>query len=386
MMRNFVFLLFVFSAGLGLSGFEAARAHSASTAWLHTSVSNRVAQVDVQMPLRDLDDVLGLDADNDGLLTWGELRRRTKDVERMVRAGLRLVAGPEVLSWEFAGLQVVERLDTPCAALRLTAAIPDGTGPLVLEYDLFFDRDPLHRCLVGGMVTTVLSPDQRRVELRPVGGDLATGPARMSLGTFVREGMHHIWTGYDHLAFLLVLLLPAVLLRTPEGWRGVPDLKGALGAVLKVVTAFTLAHSLTLGLAAFDVVRLPPRWVEATIAASIVVAAVLAWTESRSSAAAVRRSWMTAFGFGLIHGFGFAGVLGELGLGREGLAGPLFGFNLGVELGQLVCVAVFLPVAFLMRGTWVYRRLAWPAGTMAVVVAAGGWFVERTFDMAFMPF
>jgi hypothetical protein len=385
-MRTFLFVLFAFWAGVCLSGLETARAHSASTAWIHTSVSNGVVRVDVEMPLRDLDDVLGLDADNDGLLTWGELRRRAQDVERLLRGGLRLVAGAEVLSWKFEGMQVAERLDTPCAAMRLTAALPDATGPLVLEYDLLFDQDPLHRCLVGGVATTILSPAQRRVELPTVGGDPATSQVRMSLGTFVREGMHHIWTGYDHLAFLLVLLLPAVLLRTPEGWRGVPDFKGALGAVLKVVTAFTLAHSLTLGLAAFDVVRLPPRWVEATIAASIVVAAVLAWMESRNPDTAVRRSWMPAFGFGLIHGFGFAGVLGELGLGREGLAGPLFGFNLGVELGQLVCVAVFLPVAFLMRGTWVYRRLAWPAGTMVVVLAAGGWFVERTFDMAFMPF
>ena len=385
-MRNFLFVLFAFWAGVGLSGFEAARAHSASTAWIHTSVSNRVVRVEVEMPLRDLDDVLGLDADNDGLLTWGELRRRAQDVERLLRGGLRLLAGTEVLSWEFDGIQVAERLDTPCAVMRLTASMPDGTGPLVLEYDLLFDRDPLHRCLVGGVVTTILSPDQRRVELPPVGEDLAKGPVSLSLGTFVREGMYHIWTGYDHLAFLLVLLLPAVLLRTPEGWRGVPDLKGALGAVVKVVTAFTLAHSLTLGLAAFDVVRLPPRLVEATIAASIVVAAVLAWMGCRNSDTAVRRSWMTAFGFGLIHGFGFAGVLGELGLGREGLVGPLFGFNLGVELGQLACVAVFLPVAFLMRGTWIYRRLARPAGTMVVVLAAGGWFVERTFDMAFMPF
>lgn len=385
-MRTFLFVLFAYWAGVCLSGLETARAHSASTAWIHTSVSNGVVRVDVEMPLRDLDDVLGFDVDNDGLLTWGELRRRAQDVERLLRGGLRLVAGAEVLSWKFEGMKVAERLDTPCAATRLTAALPDATGPLVLEYDLLFDRDPLHRCLVGGVATTILSPDQRRVELPTVGGDPATSQVRMSLGTFVREGMHHIWTGYDHLAFLLVLLLPAVLLRTPEGWRGVPDFKGALGAVLKVVTAFTLAHSLTLGLAAFDVVRLPPRWVEATIAASIVVAAVLAWMESRNPDTAVRRSWMPAFGFGLIHGFGFAGVLGELGLGREGLAGPLFGFNLGVELGQLVCVAVFLPVAFLMRGTWVYRRLAWPAGTMVVVLAAGGWFVERTFDMAFMPF
>lgn len=385
-MRYFTFFLFVLSAGLGLSGLESARAHSASTAWLHASVSNRTARVHLELPLRDLDDMIGLDSDNDGLLTWGEVRRRSKDVEQLLRGGLRLASGSEVLSWAFEGLQVADHLDTPCAVLRLSAALPDETRPLVLQYDLLFDRDPLHRCLVGGMQTTVLSPDQRRFELRLPGGDVAASPTRTSLGTFVREGVHHIWTGYDHLAFLLVLLLPAVLLRTPEGWRGVPDFKGAVRAVVKVVTAFTLAHSLTLGLAAFDVVRLPSRWVEATIAASIVVAAVLAWIESGNADAALRRSWGTAFGFGLIHGFGFAGVLGELGLGREGLAGPLLGFNMGVELGQLACVAVFLPVAFLMRGTRLYRRWVWPVGTLLVLLAAGGWFVERAFDMAFMPF
>lgn len=362
-----------------------ARAHTASTAWLQLAVSNRILGAQLEVPVRDLDEALGLDANDDGQLTWGELRRREADLAAFVQRGLQLRSGDAASEWELAGLQVSERSEAPCAVLRLTARLPADATALNFEYHLLFDQDPLHRCLVGGAVTTVLSPERRRIEV-PAFGNGGPAPATTGWTAFVREGVHHIWTGYDHLAFLLVLLLPAVLRRTPHGWLGAANFRGALVAVMKVVTAFTLAHSVTLALAAFEAVRLPPRLVEATIAASIVVAAGMAWRKAPGGPTGGRETWLTAFGFGLIHGFGFAGVLGELGLERARLAGPLLGFNFGVELGQMACVAVFLPVAFALRETRFYRRGVWPVGTVAVTLVAGGWFVERAFDVTFMPF
>lgn len=381
-LRGFVFLI------IGHWSLVISQAHTASTAWLNLTVTNGAVRGQLELALRDLDDALGLDANDDGELTWGELRHRQGDLTAWLQRGLTIEIGTNALPYQVTDLQVSERIDTPCAVVRLDADRPTGNETLHLNYGLLFERDPLHRCLVAFNegAPSILSPDQRTVSVPP-------GPATTrSLGVaqFIREGVHHIWTGYDHLAFLFALLLPAVLRRTPVGWRGAIGFRVVLGDVLKVVTAFTLAHSLTLGLAAFEVVQLPSRLVEATIAASIVAAVAssfVGWDTRKSDTSnSSRRAWLMAFGFGLIHGFGFAGVLGELGLSREHLAVPLFGFNAGVELGQLVCVLVFLPVAYALRDTRFYRRGALPFGSAAIALLAGGWFVERAFDVAFMPF
>src|SRR5262249_20126574 len=161
------------------------------------------------------------------------------------------------------------------------------------------------------------------------------------------------WTGFDHILFLLSLLLPSVLVRQRSAWQPVSGLRPAFAEVFKVVTAFTLAHSITLSLATFGVLTPPSRWVESAIAASVLVAAL-----GNLFAFPSRQRWAIAFAFGLIHGFGFAAVLSDLGLPHQVLLLGLLGFNLGVEAGQMLIVAAFLPIAFSLRGTWVYRRLA----------------------------
>jgi hypothetical protein len=236
----------------------------------------------------------------------------------------------------------------------------------------------------GVRVPYVVMPGQEALELVRT----ASGPSGWA--GFVREGVHHIWTGYDHLLFLLALLLPGVLRRTSGGWEAVPTFRESAVAVLKVVTAFTMAHSITLALAALEVVRLPSRWVESAIAASILIAAVGNLVPVGTAGAAGGRwrrwsAWKLAFAFGLIHGFGFAGVLGELGLRRGEVAGPLLGFNAGVELGQLAVVALFLPLAFWGRTTRRYRQGVLPVGSLLIAVMAGGWLVDRAFGMGFMP-
>ena len=189
--------------------------------------------------------------------------------------------------------------------------------------------------------------------------------------TFVREGVWHIWTGFDHIMFLVSLLLPAVLTREGARWMGAERFRPAFISVLKIVTAFTVAHSLTLSLAALDILRLPSRFVESVIAASVALAALNnLWPWFRG------KGWLVAGSFGLIHGFGFANALADLGLASGTLALALVGFNAGVELGQLAIVAVFLPVAFAVRRSWFYQTVTLKLGSALVILIATTWMVD----------
>jgi len=162
--------------------------------------------------------------------------------------------------------------------------------------------------------------------------------------------------------------------------RPTDSLRAAFIDVLKVVTAFTLAHSITLTLAALSLIALPSRLVESAIAASVVLAALNNLVPLFRG-----RRPLAAFAFGLIHGFGFASVLTDLGLPRGALLASLFGFNLGVEIGQLSIVAVFLPLAFLLRRTWLYRQLL-TFGSLLIALIALVWLVERVGDIKLLPF
>jgi hypothetical protein len=189
----------------------------------------------------------------------------------------------------------------------------------------------------------------------------------------------HIWIGFDHVLFLLALLLPAVLMHESGRWQAVAHFRPVFWDVVRTVTSFTVAHSITLSLAALGVVSLPSRLVEATIALSVLLAAL-----NNVRPVIEQWRWVMAFAFGLIHGFGFASVLGDLGLPREGLLLALVGFNLGVEAGQLAIVAVFLPLAFMLRGTATYRRGLMSGGSLVVALLALAWLVERAFDISIL--
>jgi hydrogenase/urease accessory protein HupE len=175
---------------------------------------------------------------------------------------------------------------------------------------------------------------------------------------FVRLGVEHILTGYDHLLFLVALLATA---------RG-------LWSVVRIITAFTLAHSVTLTVGALGIVTIPDRIIEPLIAATIVWVAL----ENLFAAEPDRRRWIWSFGFGLVHGLGFASALGELGLKRAALVRGLVGFNLGVEIGQLLFVAVFLPAMILLargRGARLTPRFV----SLTVATIGAYWLVERIF-------
>jgi hypothetical protein len=199
----------------------------------------------------------------------------------------------------------------------------------------------------------------------------------ITVATYGREGVHHIWSGIDHLLFLMALLLPSVLRRRGEVWEAVPAFRPALVQTAAVVTAFTVAHSITLSLAALDLVRLPSRLVESAIAASVVLAALNNMVPLVSE-----RRWAVALGFGLLHGFGFAGALADLGLPPNATLQALAGFNFGVEAGQLLIVGLFLPIAYGLRRLRIYQCGAVAAGSCVIAALALCWLIERAFDVS----
>ena len=333
--------------------------------------------------LRDLDYVLQLDRDDNGVLTWGEVRQRTEDITRLAMQRFTLTAGGSSCKLVNASdLQLDKHSDGTYAVLSLSAQCPTLNAPLKANYTLLFDVDPSHRGLVQwiapvpagetGIAQALVFANESAEQTLA----LTAASAWQTLRQYAADGVWHIWIGYDHILFLLSLLLPAVLVRRAGQWDPAPTLRGSFVETLKVVTAFTLAHSITLSLAALQIVSLPSRLVESVIAASVVIAAL-----SNLRGTISKRRWVMAFAFGLIHGFGFASVLADLGLPQGALVLALIGFNAGVEIGQLCIVAVFLPIAFYLRATRFYRVGVLTGGSLVVALLASWWLVQRIFDL-----
>jgi len=353
-----------------------ADAHKPSDSYLTLKVDGRSVTGQWDIALRDIDFAIGLDTNGDGNITWGELRARHEDIAAYALARLAVAADGTPCSLRANRHLVDTHTDGAYEVLYFTGNCAVSPRTLGVTYQLFFDLDPQHKGLLkleaNGLTRTALFGITNAQQQF----DLARSSRIAQFLEYAQEGVIHIWAGFDHILFLLSLLLPAVLLRRGSAWQPVLNLRPAFFEVLKVVTAFTLAHSITLSLATLGVVKLPSRWVESAIAASVLLAAlgnVFVFVE--------RRRWAVAFTFGLIHGFGFAAVLADLGLPRHVLLPALVGFNIGVEAGQLVIVACFLPVAFLLRNTWLYRSVTLVGGSLAIALIAAVWLTERAFDI-----
>jgi hydrogenase/urease accessory protein HupE len=256
------------------------------------------------------------------------------------------------------GFMEPPRPDRESVALTVDFACAGRVDSLVIRDDLFDVFGPDHHTLariegagLTGEFAFATETRQTRISRAP-GGD-GPGP-----GGFFALGLHHILTGYDHLLFLVALLL-----------RG-----GTVLSLLKIVTAFTAAHSVTLALAVLGIVTLPDRLVEAVIAGSIVWVAV----ENAVLTRPPSWRWLVGFVFGLVHGFGFSSALGPLALPPGRQAWALLAFNLGVEAGQIAVIAVVLPgLVWLGRRPW--RQRAVQLASLAVACAGLVWLIERVF-------
>ncbi|AOG24095.1 HupE/UreJ family protein [Acidovorax sp. RAC01] len=394
-------------AGAGIGGDEQSTA-TASPGTASASAAGALS-LSLSIALKDVDAAVDqLDADADRLLTWGEVRQAAGAIAQWVGSGVQwtctgaAVAPP---AWRLAALE--QRSDGRYARLQATLDCAPGQ-PLALGYSLMQGVDPTHRLLVAGSLggqplAAVLVPDGRATtDLRSAAaagargdaqglaaGDEATAP-RGGLATllhFVSEGVHHILEGYDHLAFLLALLLPITLWQrqagqgaasAPWGRQHMPDGHANSGrwaglrALFVTVTCFTLGHSVTLALAGLGIVQVSGNWVEPAIAVSIGISALLNLYPVRG----LRGSWL-ALGFGLVHGLGFSGVLVEAGVSGGLLLWALAGFNLGVEAVQLALVALWCVVSMVLMRWRLYNTVVVRGGSAALVALSLYWTVQR---------
>jgi len=351
-----------------------AQAHIASNGFLSLEVEHARVTGALELAIRDGELAVGLDRDRDGKVSWGELRAAQSALQSYVGAHLHLLGPDGTCTLSVGSVQVNQRVDGAYLWLPIAADCGRDFRRLRIDYSLLREEDPSHR----GLLTLRA---QAAVQTAVLGGNTAARAFDLddpspweAIGEYLRAGVWHIWSGIDHLLFLLSLLLPAVLLREGGHWRPVPRARPAFISILKIVTAFTLAHSLTLSLAAFDIVRLPSRLTESAIAASIIAAALNnvfpVITESRAR---------IAFAFGLLHGFGFASVLADMGLPHGARLLSLLAFNLGIETGQLAVVLLVMPAVYCFRKQLLYRRTVLPWGSAAIATLALVWLVQRAF-------
>ncbi len=363
----------------------AAFAHKPSDAYLFVTVHEAAVGIRWDIALRDLDAAFDLDANGDRSLTWGEAKTHFDEIDRYALSHLKLEDGrcvPVVrghaIDHHSDGAYLVVTLEAPCRVV----------DRLKIDYQLFTEIDPTHR----GIVRIAFGSSQPAlVVLDPAGGAKVVDRSGQTgsgsgggndpfAGGFFPAGVHHILIGYDHVLFLICLLLPAVLVRIKGGWRPVAKWTEAAKPILITVTAFTIAHTITLALAGLRIVELSPRVIEPAIAATIIFTAIGNIWPSR-----FRESAAMPFAFGLVHGFGFADVLRELDLPLGQFVWALLRFNLGVEAGQLIIVVFALTPLYLLRRWRFYRRgILMPISIAATVVAAI-WFAERVFDFKILP-
>ena len=365
--RN-VLLIAVLLSGYAVAA-PAAHAHWADQAAAEIAVTGASARVTLTVPTG----ILAFAKDKrDGRLSDEEIRAHRDDLQRFLAGRIRLqgryhVAG--VTTEETGALTVEPGPATPPAGgpaglapathttLTLNYAWRAPIEALTVRYDLFVPNVSTASCLAtileGKQIRNVVfTPEHREATIA-----FGRTPVWQAIGGFVTLGIEHILTGYDHMLFLLSLLM----------------LGGTLRSLIKIVTAFTVAHSVTLSLAVLNIVTLPSRWVESAIALSIVyVAAENVWRGS----AVMRTRWLVTFGFGLVHGLGFASALQEMHLPQANVAASLVGFNVGVEIGQVTVVLLaFLALNVLRNRTWAPSFRQWVSAATALVGAF--WFIQR---------
>ena len=259
---------------------------------------------------------------------------------------------------------------------------------LDIGYNLIFDKHDIHRGMLlveynwkagivdnEALLSNVFTPSATKTTLSLTDASIWKGFVAL-----VKLGIWHIWIGLDHILFLVALILPAVVRREENttgigAWKPVEKFKPAFLYIIKIITFFTIAHSITLALAALGYINLSSRLVESIIAISIALAAF-----HNIKPIFKHKEWIIAFAFGLFHGFGFASVLGEKGLSGDFMTLSLLGFNIGVELGQLLIICMIFPVLYFIRKLPIYPSII-KLGSILLIFISIYWFIERWFEV-----
>lgn len=391
--RQILATLLILSLALAAFAPFNAQAHNAGQSYVYLTIENQSLTGRIEATSLDLNKALSLNLAEDKSLSLEQVAEHRNAITDYYQAHLKFSVDGQPLPMEFGDASLANVFFGTFVKLEFTLTSPShhnqqDNSPhpdkILIENNLIFDAVEDHQSLViienhwksGTLENELLSSltfvdGQRTQTLNVDEGSILQG-----LWGFIQSGMHHIWIGLDHILFLIALLLPSVMVVKDRRWQPADDLRTVLIRVVTIVTAFTVAHSVTLSIAALDVFTLPSRVVESIIALSIGIAAIHL----------VRPNWRThalgvVLAFGLFHGFGFASVLGELRIPEEYLVWSLLGFNIGVELGQLAIVIVVLPVLFLLRNTAFYTRIVLPWGAAALILISAYWLFERVFDV-----
>ena len=355
---------------LGLCAGGHALAHTTGASYLHIEATDRarltatwdIAAADLELPL-------AIDENADGDFSADEIAAARGVISRFALERLGVRRGGVDCSLTSRGITATARQAQTYATLALTGECL-APGALEVATSLFFGSAGY------SLLLDAQTSDGRFNAPLMMASKAWTEPRRESwlgtLGRFLVDGIWHVAIGYDHIAFVLLLLLPSVLRGSRTGWSAATSLRDVAIDLARIVTAFTVAHSLTLALAATGAVRVPEQPIEVAIAGSIVIAGLLNLFPSGAS-------WRLrlAFGFGLVHGFGFANALRESGAGEVRLLPMLAGFNLGVEVAQLAIVAVALPILWRLSRTPRYAQRLMPALSIATAMTGALWFAQR---------
>ena len=337
---------------------------------INTSYTNLVVREDslkLRVRFDDFDMLkIGLDQDQDGLLFYEEMVAGIDQAFDFAEENMVLrINGQRIVLTQGKGEISPDNDGNMFANLHFSAPLAEPCREIVVRVgwpEIFADNHKnLAKFLVPGkpLIQAVFSADN--LEQTFVVGAEESLWAKMY--QFVVLGVEHIFLGYDHIMFLLALIAVG----------------GRLMHLVKIVSAFTVAHSITLCLAALEIVNLPAKWVEAGIALSIAYVAIENFWLKRTD-----HRWVLTFFFGLVHGFGFANVLRELGLPTRGLVASLLSFNIGVEIGQILIVAIVFPMIVWLNRQAYKRRVV--LGVSVLIGLFGlGWFIERVFDLEYMP-
>jgi len=381
-MRHRWFVLFVlfFIAIFYLPG----HGHQLGQSYIFLKIYDHSIHGRLEVPVSDLNKALGLDFRTDGSVTNEDVDRHIAVIKLYLLEKVRMAPNGKAMALRLVGHSLFSvSLGQYVTVEFAIDDLAEEPKHIDVDYAVVFDVDEKHRGLLviehnwktntfnTESLALIFSPSNRSQRL-----DLSSSSVWNGFMGLIELGIHHIWEGIDHILFLMALLLPSVVSRNARQWEPTGKFRASLIHVVKIVTFFTLAHSVTLSLAALEFVQLPSRLVESMIAISITVAAVdIVFPILRG-----RLLWVV-FAFGLFHGFGFASVLSSMGISSTYMPLSLLGFNLGVEFGQVAIVSLAFPILFVISRRQFYTRYLLASGAILLIIISLYWFVERAFQV-----
>ncbi|MBO9446349.1 HupE/UreJ family protein [Ruegeria sp. R14_0] len=359
-----------------------AHAHRVNETYVYFDVTENTLSGRIEVTLTDLARIQQGLPQVESALSEDEVRATRTAFFDYFKDRLKLSANDQPFQFEFDEITFFGSSIDTFAQFHFNVVGVDKTPTTIqMSYDGLLDVDPGHRgfALIGSNSRNGMDENEAYISLVFAPGDgkkdlyLNDEPIKDIARLFFENGVWHIWLGFDHLLFLITLLLCAVMRIENDHWVPSDSIRDSLWPAVKIVTLFTIANTIALSLATYGIITLPVTLVEAVIAFSIAAVA-LGNLIPRFHASV----WKLAVLFGIFHGFGFASVLEPLGLDASRKATGLATFNIGIEIGQLAVVMVLFPIFFILRRLTAYRVVFLQFGSMALIAFAILWFFERT--------